>query len=1346
MTHLRPVGLRAWEIAAVLNVVALGRWLVDAGSTWAVGAALLAIAALSLAAAARRAVGVVLSAVGILASASAIATSWRVSRVENRWLEVREALSVREEEVAATVHEAVSLVQDLADDGAAVSESSRSEALLQLAGLVDHRGPGGPETGVVVLDEDGEPWAWAGSFRIPPGGGLGDLYARITPFYVVLEAWSSSARAAAVAQVVLAADSVVPNRDRTVASLFRDRTGATLEFYAPRLAPNTPDVFDACLPSCDAQGVIPDTLFSVLAVPPEQGARRFQLLMGGSRGVSLAALVMFLLAIVLGGRSLRIVAAFGAAAFLLFTPAPQSLGLATLFSSDTYYWDVLGPFSRSAGALICTSAVAVIVAVLVWRRGHSVTVVTLVTSGLMIIAAPFALRSVARGITPPASGADLGMWLTWELTVALASAAFVLLAAALLRRLNPGRSRPWIIWGAAGWAIAVAVLGLFTWEPYVAWPEWYAFLWAPALVLAVQPVPRVRMVPVVAVVAGSAAALLTWGAAVEGRLELAQQDASGLGDQRDSSVIGSLDRLSTEIEADIFPLTEAELYSRWLRSSLASDEYPAALASWSADGTLLARLDLAQVDLSSALLQAFAAGASEAGQSLVEEIQRRPGVHYVLSVPYPDGAVVSVGVGPRSRLVAPTRVARFLSRGPPTAAPFEMSLSEPGPASQGPERLQWDRDGWTVRGEQRLDLPGGTTHLHVKVLLLGGPQLLVRGTLVLVLNVAVVALLWLAGELVLGGVSVPPGFQRLLSPASYRARLAIALAIFFVVPTVGFTIWSMGRLDSGANRDRDLVIRKTLRDAAGSVRELAGMRPVNVSERLADLSQRVDAELLVYEGGELTHSSASVLAQLGIVDRFVDLSVFRRVVLSDELEFIGDAAVGAGSARVAYRTLGDFEGKSRVLAVPAVKSGSVLGGGQEDIVFALLLATLLGVAAALSLAALASRSLAKPVQALKAAAAAVGRGDTVGGFEASVPPEFVPVVDAFDRMERDVSEHRAKLEAALALTSAVLENVATGVVALDPELRVTTANPRARGLFGVPLELGVALDELASREWGDLCQWVKDFLNGDAETGAHEFTVGSRRIHARVAVLEVMGRGCVLALDDASELARAERILAWGEMARQVAHEIKNPLTPVRLGVQHLLRAHSDARGDFDDTLARTAKQILAEIERLDSIARAFSRFGTPPPESGSLVEVDISEVAREAADLYAIGSGTRVTVDAEGPVFGLVRRDELKEVLINLVENSRNAGATEVRTAIRGGHGKRPSVEVSDDGRGIPPGDIPRIFEPQFSTTTSGTGLGLAICKRLVESWGGEISVTSELGRGTAVVFTLGQQPAAGS
>ncbi|MBE0592027.1 MAG: ATP-binding protein, partial [Gemmatimonadales bacterium] len=300
------------------------------------------------------------------------------------------------------------------------------------------------------------------------------------------------------------------------------------------------------------------------------------------------------------------------------------------------------------------------------------------------------------------------------------------------------------------------------------------------------------------------------------------------------------------------------------------------------------------------------------------------------------------------------------------------------------------------------------------------------------------------------------------------------------------------------------------------------------------------------------------------------------------------------------------------------------------------------------------------------------------------------------------------------------------------------ANPAAQALLGSLLSPGGDVRVLTAPVWGEVWDWVGRFLGrSDATEEREEFTVDRRRIRVQVAALQADRHGCVVALDDMTEVTQAIRVIAWGEVARQVAHEIKNPLTPIRLGVQHLQRARRHGSADFDATLERTAQQILAEIERLDAIARAFARFGAPPTETGPLVLADLVALAADAAALYALAGETRVVVRSDGPVMARVRKDEVKEVLINLVENARDAGAVMVDVIVSAADGTAV-IAVADDGRGIPSEDLPRVLEPHFSTTTSGTGLGLAICRRLVESWGGTIAVASEVGRGTTITIAV--------
>jgi two-component system nitrogen regulation sensor histidine kinase NtrY len=400
----------------------------------------------------------------------------------------------------------------------------------------------------------------------------------------------------------------------------------------------------------------------------------------------------------------------------------------------------------------------------------------------------------------------------------------------------------------------------------------------------------------------------------------------------------------------------------------------------------------------------------------------------------------------------------------------------------------------------------------------------------------------------------------------------------------------------------------------------------------------------------------------------------------------------------------------------------------------LLLTTLAGVAAALVGAQRASRTLSRPVAELRRSALALGRGQPMPARAASPPLEFEPVFGAFERMAADIRSSQEALEEARRRTAAVLGTVATGVVGIDPGGRVLIANRQAVDLVGGELEEGAPLLDRLDGEWRPFTAAVRRFLTDPGADTTAELEVGGRRISFQLAWLGPDVRGVVIALNDVTDVSRAERVLAWGEMARQVAHEIKNPLTPMRLGLQHLRRVYRDRRGDFDRTLEETADRMLAEIDRLDTIARAFSRFAAPAGEVQPLDRIDLGVAVGEVIQLYRLtDEACAVRLACLPAAQGAARADEVKEVVVNLLENARNAGARVVDVTVGPGR-----IEVADDGSGIPAELLPRIFEPRFSTTTSGSGLGLAIVRRLVEGWGGEIAVESAVGRGTRIVVRL--------
>jgi signal transduction histidine kinase len=1348
-------------IAGCAAALAAAEWLYGTAPAWAwlaagAGAATLALVLAPSARARQRPPAAPLVA-GVMAAAlgvTVLRAAETIRRIECCWPELRERLLTRASEaLGTTLAGAVANARRLADRGAAVAPLQPGAAFTHLERALaedDAR----HERGVLIHDPAGEPWAWAGRHRFLPRPDTAELAAAITPFYVTLEARRQTPEGrAAVGHVLLDAREEVPDRERALGVAFSQSHRVTLQFFAPGTAPQGTDVLDFCAGPCDPEeGSLlgADTLFSVQSRPPTQGdakeAARRQA--AGLASIALAALLVSLLVTAPAGTTRWTVLGVGCWT-LVRAAAGVAIEPSLLFSPGAFFRPALGPFSASAGSLAALGAVVVAASAALWERGLRRRWWLVACAAVLALAAPYLLRYFGRGITPPASGVGFALWLSWQMALATTSLALVLLAAALVRAGEEPARVPWTLPAACVWAIGAAVAGLWLWRPAGgAWPDWYPFIWLPALAGVLVPAPRRWVLLGGATVAGTAAALLTWGAAVEGRLNLAQRDVQRLGREGDNVAVAFLERLGAQAALAPPPASPGQLYALWRRSPLAGGEYPTVLVLWSEGGELAADLRLAALDLPTRLLAELARSADRRAGVRVERLDRLPGVHYVLVAPLPAGGVLTVGVGPRSQLLPPHRVARFL-RGEVGLEPlYTLTLSLPSTAAAVETRaLAWSRRGWSARGDRHVAFPDGVRHVHARVDL-GGPWALsARGALVVAADLALLALLWALGRFAaLDWRPRLPLVVQLLR-ASFRARLAAVLATFFVLPVLAFAVWSFARLRDEARRDGDLLIRQTLRDAEATTGAVAFERPAVAGSTVADLGLRLDSELWLYREGVLEAVSSPVLAELGIVEHVLAPLVHRRLELEDELELAADARTAGRPVRVGYRVVRvDPLGRRAVLAAAQLLDDERVRREQEDLAIALTLATLGALVAAVMLAGAAARALSQPVAALREAALAVGRGAPPPPLQPGGPQEFESVFAAFDRMATDVRESHEALEAARRRTAQVLANVATGVVAVDGALRVTTANPRAEELLGASLPAGAALSAAAPASWAPVWEAVVAFLRrhpgAPEQIVEREFDIEGRQVRVQIAGLGAAG--CVVALDDATELTRAARVLAWGEMARQVAHEIKNPLTPIRLGIQHLQRARRGA--DFEAALDETARRILEEIDRLDAIARAFSRFGAPAVEAPPLEPVDVLRTAGEVVQLYALGrspgkqrdAGPRFEVQGEPGPPVRARQAELKEVLVNVLENARQAEARRVVVRV-----ETDRLVVEDDGKGIPPEALPRVFEPTFSTTSSGSGLGLAIARRLVESWGGRIEIESRAGRGTSVVITFG--PVAG-
>jgi len=1250
--------------------------------------------------------------------------------IETHWPEEREGrVTAASQRLEGDLRSVLHRAERLAEAAAGIAPTDRAAALQVLSRLIPG---GGPEMSVVVFDAAGDPWAWAGRHRLPPRSEGDSVASRASGYYVVLEARRHSPQGwAAVASVLIWAHPAVPDRGRSLAELFRSRTEVGLSVYSPGTAPESPDVFDYAEPTT----VGPRLLFSVQPIPPEQGLAKERAFERGSRAVILLALLTFAVAMALAsGPADRYLLLPVLLWLVVRAPVSAALDLQPLFSPATFFRPLLGPLSGSAGVLALVGILLTMAGVWLWRRRLPRRWFGVALGVVLLLASPYLISSLGRGITPPARGVSAGLWLIWQLTLLASVSALIVPAAALFRGSGPESQTRWRIIAGVAIAFAAALIGLLVWTPRGGgWPNWYTFLWTPALLLVTLPASRWAAISGIALVAGSSAALVTWGAEMSGRLQVAQRDIARLGTEPDPLAVPLLERFGEQVRHASAPGSASEMYALWHGSALGNQGYPAHLGLWSTTGTLRDELTLDSLDLPPSLLSTLVQNLPPADSGRVVQLGRIPGVHYVLVVRTGPDQVMTAAVGPRSELILPGRVGRLLDPSRHRTPLYTLTLSPPLVSGDGQLRSsRWRREGWSLRSEYPLAVAGGTRVVHAAIDLRGPLPLLVRGILVVLLDAALLALLWFVAELVSGARARQPRWRSL--SRSFRVRLAVTLGVFFILPAVGFAAWSFARLADEAERSRDLLITQTLRDAvltSGGILGRGGPLP----DRLRELSRRIDADLALYRGGRLLGTSTPVLEDLGVVGQLMDPRAFRSLALEGQFEVTREGSLPELAERVGYRVVQPGRpGDVSVLATPQLAADSSLATRQLDLALVLLIATLAGVAAALAGAQVASRALSRPVSELRRSALALGKGKPMPVHSGRPLLEFEPVFGAFERMAADIRSTQSALEEARRRTAAVLATVATGVVGVDPRGRVLIANRQAVDLLGAQLEEGELFLERLGPEWAPLADAVRRFLRNPAMDGTAELEVGGRRLTLQLAALGPEVHGVVMALNDITDVSRAERVLAWGEMARQVAHEIKNPLTPMRLGMQHLRRVYRDRREEFDRTLEETAERILGEIDRLDTIARAFSRFAAPADLHQPLDRIDLGMTVGEVVQLYRLAEEqceVRLTVEPEA--FGSARADEVKEVVVNLLENARNAGAGIVQVTVA------PAlIRVEDDGGGIPAELLPRVFEPRFSTTTSGSGLGLAIVRRLVESWGGRIEVESESGRGTVVTVQL--------
>ncbi|MDQ8176685.1 MAG: ATP-binding protein [Gemmatimonadota bacterium] len=1231
---------------------------------------------------------------------------------------------------------------------AVAAEGTRLEALAASALAVpadrraafdalDRARPSGADRAIVVA-EDGRPHAWTGRLLVPLDSLAAPRGLLITPYHVVVYAAARAGRRVAVATTLLHAVRPALAMTAPLDAALATRHG--LAGFAYGDARDAVGVADAVVLDLGDGPVA-----AARPLPLDADARRL-----AAEEQALPWAVALLALVVLGlvatawrrGGPLweRLVAWCVAAGVVASVPSAGLSNRSVIFDPSVFFVALGGPFTANAASVAISSALlllAMLTAVRAsrWRPSRPVALAMLAfVAGI----GPFALRALAGGIQLPMAGASVTLWLAWQVAFFLA-ATVVLLPGVIAGRLAVGGARGLPVWVAPLLAALAALSAVLLLEPPARLPAWHPSLWVAAIIaLGLSRRGRAVVLPV-AIVAACGATALVWLSTTRDRVALAEADVRGL-EAADPMAAGLLQRAAASLDRAAAARTRVQMLDAFRTTELAATDYPVEIATWAPDGS---RIDDVRVRRGPGItrgIERFAREVQGTGVAVLQAVPGDPGVHLVLAAPHDDGTATTLVVAPRSALVPPDAFGALLGFAPPASPepPYALRLADAvgAPVDRSAGGLTWARRGDALHGDGVASAPAGLRRLHAEIDLRSPTDLVMRGALLIALDLVLLGALWLLIVVADGVLRRWWRRRRRDLLRSFRVRLSIALLTAFTVPAALFAVWSVQRLQLEDAQARDLLVRETLRGVAVST----------TASELRAASQRFDTPLLLYADGLLAATSDPVLDALSPVGRLLPPAIALALADGDDPVQGAVAPLGRTRLRLGFRTAADASGVTFVLAAPARLDDRLLDRRRNDLAVLLLFAMTLGAFVAIWASGAGARQLSEPIRTLRARVLAVARGVPTPDPTGPPPIEFVPVFRAFGRMTVDLAESRAELETAQRRLEATLRNVASGVLALDGEGHVTLANPRAEAILGTPIPPGTPATEALGV---GLAEWVATIRAETSDERAIELDRDGRRLQVRATRLGATGRRLVLTIDDVTDVVRAERVLAWGEMARQVAHEIKNPLTPMRLGMQHLQRAHRDGRGDFGRLLEENTARILAEIDRLDDLARTFSRYGVVPTTVAAATAVDAARAVRDVVELERIGAegiAWRAAVP-EAPLLVSAQDRELREVLLNLLENARLAGARCVTVTAAPHDAGGVTLQVADDGSGIAPELLPRIFDPHFSTRSSGSGLGLAMARRLVEAWGGTIAAVSPPGAGaTFTIQLLGPPSAAAS
>ena len=404
-----------------------------------------------------------------------------------------------------------------------------------------------------------------------------------------------------------------------------------------------------------------------------------------------------------------------------------------------------------------------------------------------------------------------------------------------------------------------------------------------------------------------------------------------------------------------------------------------------------------------------------------------------------------------------------------------------------------------------------------------------------------------------------------------------------------------------------------------------------------------------------------------------------------------------------------------------------------------------------------SERLGSSLEALAEGTRAVAQGDFTGQYPVQSSDELGALTGLFNQMTRQLFEakqasekQQREVESAKGHLESVLTHLSSGVLALDDDFHLRSVNTSAAQILAVPLQemRHMSLDQIAEKHilLRPFCNTIKDAFSGATN---YEWQRQIERMSKNGNQILLMrgtrlpqggDAGYVVVFDDISNLLRAERQAAWGEVARRLAHEIKNPLTPIQLSAERLQHKLGNKLDEADaQLLHRGTQTIVSQVGAMKNMVGDFANYARGP--ALRLSRLNLHQLIREVLGLYE-ANAIPILLNLDAPrceVNGDATR--LRQVIHNLLQNAQDAlqGAAQQQISLRTAlHQESIQLSVEDNGAGFPENALARAFEPYMTTKAKGTGLGLAIVEKIVEEHGGHITLENRIDGGARVSIIL--------